>query len=196
MPPPRFAPSVVVGDDALLLAEITTLIARRSAYLPLLNGPRLQRPDRDHEVIRRSNAIAKVQPTSVIFAGLPEATCDMFSPFPRGTLVRRIQHADEAIAAGIANRRIAGEPLYWSRTYIGVGVLEALRSHRRIAFADMQPPRTNIDMESSHIVVCEDGDAHSQVIAAAYALSIDAGLCVIPEFPRDEADDMLEALWG
>ena len=120
----------------------------------------------------------------------------MFSPFPRGTVVRRIQHADEAIAAGIANRRIAGEPLYWSRTHIGVGVLEALRSHRRIAFADMQPPRTNIDMESSHIVVCEDGDAHSQVIAAAYALSIDAGLCVIPEFPRDEADDMLEALYG
>jgi hypothetical protein len=120
----------------------------------------------------------------------------MFSPFRRRTVVRRIQHADEVIAAGIANRRIAGEPLYWSRTHVGVGVLQALRSHRRISFADMQPPRTNIDMESSHIVVCEDGDAHSQVIAAAYALSIDAGLCVIPEFPRDEADDMLEALYG
>jgi hypothetical protein len=52
MPPPRFAPSVVVGDDALLLAEIATLIAKRSAYLPVLNGPRLQRPDPDHEVIR------------------------------------------------------------------------------------------------------------------------------------------------
>jgi hypothetical protein len=51
-------------------------------------------------------------------------------------------------------------------------------------------------MGSSHIVVCEDGDAHAQVVAATYALSIDAGLCVIPEFPRDEADDMLEALYG
>src|SRR5437763_13626837 len=116
MPPPRFEPLVVVGDDALLLAEIITLIARRSAYLPLLNGPRLTRPDRDHEVIRRSNAIAKVQPPSVIFAGLPDATCDMFLPFPRGTVVRRIHTADEVIAAGIANRRIVGEPLYWSRT--------------------------------------------------------------------------------
>jgi hypothetical protein len=134
MPPPRFAPLVVVGDDALLLAEITTLVAKRSAYLPLLNGPRLQRPDREHEVICRSNAIAKVQPQSVIFAGLPEATSDMFSPFPRRTVVRRIQHADEVIAAGIANRRIAGEPLYWSRTHIGVGVLQALRSHRPISF--------------------------------------------------------------
>jgi len=120
----------------------------------------------------------------------------MFSPFPRGTVVRRIHNADEVIAAGIANRRIAGEPLYWSRTHFGVGVLQALRSHRRISFGDMQPPGTNIDMESSHIVVCEDGDAHSQVIAAAYALSIDAGLCVIPECPRDEADDLLESLYG
>ena len=40
MPPPRFASSVVMGDDAFLLAEITTLIARRTAYLPVLNGPR------------------------------------------------------------------------------------------------------------------------------------------------------------
>ena len=196
MPPPRFAPLVVVGDDALLLAEITTLVAKRSSYLPVLNGPRLQRPDREHEVIRRSNAIAKVQPQSVIFAGLPEATCDMFSPFLRDIVVRRVQQADELIAAGIANRRIDREPLYWSRTHIGVGVLQALRSRRRISFAEMQPPRTRIDMESSHIVVCEDGDAHAQVTAAAYALSIDAGLCVIPEFPRDEADDILEVLYG
>jgi hypothetical protein len=137
-----------------------------------------------------------VQPPSVIFAGLPEATRDMFSSFLRGTVVRRIHNVDEVIAAGIANRRIAGEPLYWSRTHIGVGVLQALRSQRRISFGDKQPPRTNIDMESSHIVVCEDGDAHSQVIAAAYALSIDAGLCVFPECPRDEADDLLEALYG
>jgi hypothetical protein len=184
-----------MGDDALLLAEIATLIAKRSAYLPLLNGPRLQRPDREPEVIRRSNAIAKVQPQSMLFAGLPDATCDMFS-FPRGTVVRRIHHADEVIAAGIANRRIHAEPLYWSRTHVGVGVLQALRSRRRISFAEMQPPRTSIDMDSSHIVVCEDGDAHSQVIAAVYALSIDAGLCVIPEFPRDEAENVLEALYG
>lgn len=53
-----------------------------------------------------------------------------------------------------------------------------------------------IDMDSSHIVVCEDGDPHAQVIAAAYAFSLDAGLCVIPEYPHDECDDILEALYG
>jgi hypothetical protein len=74
MPAPRFAPLVIVGDDAWLLAELTTLIARRRSYLPLLNGPRLQRPDADHELIRRRNAIAKVHPQSVVFAGLPDAT--------------------------------------------------------------------------------------------------------------------------
>lgn len=195
MPAPRFAPLAIVGDDAWLLAELTTLAARRSSYLPLLNGPRLQRPDANHEVIRRRNAIAKVQPQAIVFAGLPDATAALFLPLQRDALVRHVQQADQMVGNRFANRRLEREPLPWSRTHIGVGVLQALRGRRRIAFADIEPPRTSVDMQSSHIVVCEDGDLHSQVIAAAYALSIYAGLCTIPEYPRDDADDILEALY-
>jgi len=184
-----------MGDDALLLAEIATLLAKRSAYLPILNGPRLQRLDADHEVIRRHNAMALVQPQSIIFAGLPDATSNLFTPLPRRITIRRIHSADDLVEAGIANRRVEG-PLYWGRTHIGVGVLQALRSRRRISFADMAAPATAVDMAASHIVVCEDGDLHSQVIAATFALSIDAGLCIIPEYPEKEAEELLEALYG
>jgi hypothetical protein len=196
MPAPRFAPVAVVGDDAWLLAELTALIARRSSYLPVLNGPRLQRPDADNEVIRRRHAIAKAQPQAVILAGLPDATSALLLPLPREVDVYCVARSDEMAGGRFANKHLKPEPLYWGRTGIGVGVLRALRSRRRIVFADMESPRTSIDMESSHIVICEDGDLHSQVIAAAYALSIDAGLCVIPEFPQDDADDVLEALYN
>jgi hypothetical protein len=146
-------------------------------------------------VIRRRNAIAKVRPQVVVFAGLPDATTALFLPLQPDTPVRRVQQAEEMVGERFANGRLGREPLSWSRTHIGVGVLQALRSRRRIAFADIEPPHTSVDMQSSHIVVCEDGDLHSQVIAAAYASSIDAGLCVIPEYPADDAQDILEALY-
>src|SRR5262245_16279657 len=65
---------VVLGDDPYLLAEFTTILARRDSYLPLLDGPRLTRPDADAEVIRRTNTVARLQPRMVILAGLPGAT--------------------------------------------------------------------------------------------------------------------------
>lgn len=194
MPAPRFARTVVVGDDAFLLAEITTLLAKRREYLPILNGPRLQRHDREREVTRRLNAIAKVRPASIIFAGLPSATCDLFG-LPRETLVRRIQNADE-LRALRTNPRLESEPLHWGKRYIATGVLQVLRTRQRISFADAAPVHESVDLDASHIVVCEDGDSHAQVVAAAYALSIDAGLCVIPECHRDEADGILEALYS
>ena len=60
----------------------------------------------------------------------------------------RIQRADEIVAAGVAKRRLVEEPLSWSRPHIGVGVMQALRSRQRITFAEMQPPQTQIDMET------------------------------------------------
>lgn len=194
MPAPRLSATAIVADDPLLLAEITTLIAKRTAYLPLFAGPRLERPDADNEVARIRNAIARVKPTNLICAGLPEATCAMFDELPWGP-VRRVNSADEVVALGLAKRGLKNEPLRWGRSHIGLGVLRALREHRRIVFDDIESPRTGIDIEAAHIVVCEDGDLHSQVLAAAYAMSLDAGLCVFPEFPRDEADAVLEALY-
>src|SRR4051812_30460864 len=103
MPAPRLAATAVVADDPSLLAEITTLIAKRSAYQPLFAGPRLQRPDADHEVARIKNALVKVKPRHVICAGLPAATCAFFDGMPCGP-VHRVNTADDVITLGLAKR--------------------------------------------------------------------------------------------
>ena len=40
---PSILPSLVMGNDARLLAHIATVLARRGAYLPLIDGPRIHR---------------------------------------------------------------------------------------------------------------------------------------------------------
>ena len=68
---PPVLPWLVMGDDPRLMAQISAMLAKRNAYLPLIDGPRLARPDADAEVLRRNNAAGRLQPDQVIFAGLP-----------------------------------------------------------------------------------------------------------------------------
>lgn len=75
---PKPLQTLLIGDDASLLAELSAIFARKRAYLAVLDGPRIHRPDLDHEVIRRNNAVALVKPTRILFAGLPPSTCDLF----------------------------------------------------------------------------------------------------------------------
>jgi hypothetical protein len=51
-------------------------------------------------------------------------------------------------------------------------------------------------LKSDHLVVCEQGEELSEVIAANYAYSIGADLVLIPERSRDEAEKFLERFYG
>jgi len=48
---------------------------------------------------------------------------------------------------------------------------------------------------TSHLVVFEDGDDLSSVIAANYAFSIDAGLAIIPKVPDEDAESLIESFF-
>ena len=75
---PSFDSVAIVGDQSNLIAEIASLFSRPRRYLPILDGPRMGRSDWSHEVIRRTNALAKTQCRRVLLAGLPlesENTC-------------------------------------------------------------------------------------------------------------------------
>ncbi len=49
---------------------------------------------------------------------------------------------------------------------------------------------------SGHLVVCEQGEELSEIIAANYAYALNAGLFLIPEVDRDHADDVLESFYS
>lgn len=188
--------ALVIGDDAQLIAKISSVLARRNCYLPILDGPRMQRPDADAEVIRRNNAAARVAPSAIFFAGLPQTTCDEFmSCFPanRCFSVSDVSELRQA-PHGLAMR--PPKVLIWGKDRIGIGLLNALRTIREIDFTGVSPPDRNVSSESGHLVVCEEGHDLAQMIAANYAYSIGAGLCLIPPVPEEDADRIRETFYG
>jgi hypothetical protein len=59
---PPISKIFIFADDAKLAAQLSCMLARPGLYLPVCDGPRLQRPDRDTEIIRRHNAAARASP--------------------------------------------------------------------------------------------------------------------------------------
>jgi hypothetical protein len=51
-------------------------------------------------------------------------------------------------------------------------------------------------LKSDHLVVCEQGEELSEVIAANYAYALGADLVLVPERTRDEAEEFLERFYS
>lgn len=184
-----------MGDNPHLLAELSTILSRRRSYLPVLDGPRMTRPDADAEVIRRTNVVARLRPHRVVLAGLPDATSDFISANLPRDLTIRITSADQ-LPNYLQGVRFPRSEFQWGREHIGLGVLRALRGGQKIIFRDFESPADGVGLDSDHIVICEETDEHAQVLAANYAFSLDAGLFVIPPFPKDDAEALLESLYS
>ena len=191
--------AIVIGDDAKLLAQISSILAREKYYLPAIDGPRMKRPDADAEVIRRNNATARVRPSAIFLVGLDDSTWNEFkSYFPTKKCfqinnvreIRRKQH-------GLKMR--SKKVLTWGSDRIGIGLLNALRTKREIEFTNENSPEGMIypaSSPSNHLVVCEEGNELAQVIAANYAYSIGADLCLVPVVPEEDADRIRETFYG
>lgn len=193
---PSLIPVLVMGDNARLLAKISSVLAQRGSYVPLVDGPRLKRMDAEVEVIRRNNAAARVQPKAIIFAGLAESVRSNFAGrFP----AKRCFAVEDIMSLRRADHGLPMRPkkvLTWGRSRIGVGLFTALNQKREIEFSDIDTPEVVVTSRSVHLVACEDGDDFAQVLAANYAYSIDADFCLIPSIRDEDADQLLERLYG
>lgn len=193
---PSVLRTLIIGDDPYFLAQISCLLSRRNAYLPVIEGPRMLRPDAAEEVIRRNNAAARLRPDAIIFAGLAAPTCESFARYFPVDRTHRISSLDELQTAvdGGARRRI--QVLTWGSDRIGLGLLAALRGKQEIVFSDNPSQCQAIHSKSGHLVVCEEGNPLAQVIAANYAYSLEAGLCLIPQVPDEECHRILEHFYS
>ena len=187
---------LVIGDDAQLLAKISSVLARKNWYLPVLDGPRIQRPDSDSEVIRRNNAAARVVPSAIFFAGLANTTSDEFSSYFPSNRCFRVSSVSELRQAPHGQAMRSRKVLTWGKDRIGIGLLNALRTKSEIQFTDTKSPDGMIFSEFGHLVVCEEGDELAQVIAANYAYAIGADLCLVPFVPEEHADRIRETFYG
>lgn len=155
----------------------------------------MTRVDRASEVKRRNNALARLNPKETLLAGLSaDGHTAMVEQLPKSH-VREV--TDSHVAGLIANSKIAAnEPLRWGRDRIGIGLLKAFYEERLIEFTDDPSPVENVQSPSGHMVLCEAGEPLSEVIAANYAFSLSAGLCLIGPSDEVERNELLEAYYS
>ena len=193
---PLMSRNLVIADDARLAAQLSCALSEPGRYLPVIEGPRMSRADSDAEIARRNNAASRVKPEAIFLAGLPDDTAAAltarFTPRHRSRLRRIV--TSEGIN-GLHSGRTTSPPLTWGNDRIGIGLLKALRAKTSIAFEDHSSPIENVPSKSGHLVVCEDGDELSQVIAANYAFALRAGLFLIPEVDSAITDGLLEKFY-
>ena len=194
-PRPAIANTLLMGDDPYLLAELSSLVGRRGCYVPVLDGPRMSRPDADAEVTVRNNATARSKAKVIVFAGMADESVAAFRDhFPAKRTVRVASVADAVHAAAVRERP---EKLRVPRRDIGPSLLRALRERRQLEFEDRDEEAVSqLARGRRHLVVCEKGDLHAQVVAANYAHAYDADLVLIPQVPEEEADSLLAELYG
>ena len=156
----------------------------------------MQRPDAESEVIRRNNIAAKLKPNAIIFADLPSGTTSQFLKYFPKNRVHHVSTIDDAKNLNIDFPRLVDKKFTWGHDRIGLGLLSALRAKQEIVFSDHPSDNKVINGESGHLVVCEEGDEFAQVIAANYAYSLNAGLCLIPTISKNKADSIIEEFYN
>lgn len=196
---PTLERCVCIGNDVALVAEISSLFRARRTYFPVFPAPRLTRDDWTNEVIRLNNAVARVSPEQIIYAGLgPEVKAALAPYFPQSKIIE-IASSDDItqrfphLLAGRAGSTHCGPH------NIASALLKAKRANKRLhplATSQEQGDRDVLDSPTGHILVCEARSDVVQVIAANYAYAIGASLLFIEEPSPSAVDEINEALYS
>jgi hypothetical protein len=188
---------MIFADDAKLAAQLSCALSQPRYYVPVCDGPRMQRPDQHIEVLRRHNAAGRARTSIAYMAGLPDSAFDALSELLNSKrTVRCLRISSPADVAALAPAIHKRASLTWGRDRIGIGLLKSLRGGMHITFEDRPSPYEWVSSKCGHMVVCEDGDELSQIIAANYAFALDAGLFLIPEVDDDRAQELLEGFYN
>jgi hypothetical protein len=193
---PPISENFIFADDARLAAHLSCALSTPGVYLAVCDGPRMQRPDNQFEVLRRHNAMGRARSGVAFMAGLSD---EAFDALARSLNSRRTvpchRISSPVDVAPLAPQGGSREVLTWGQDRIGVGLLKALRAGQNIIFEDRPSPHDWVASRNGHLVVCEEGEEISQVIAANYAYALDAGLFLIPKVDGDQAEDILEGFY-
>jgi hypothetical protein len=190
---PPFSGKFIFADDAKLAARLCCKLSAPGVYLPVCDGPRMQRPDHKLEVLRRHNVVGRTRAKAVFMVGLSDDACNALTQSLASNPNVTCHHISSSNEIG--DWKSGRETLNWGRDRIGVGLLKAMRAGQNIVFEDRPSPYEWVAAKNKHIVVCEEGEELSQVIAANYAFALDAGLFLIPEIDKDQAEDILEGFY-
>jgi hypothetical protein len=193
MKAPAISPTIVFADDAWLAAALSSALSMPGEYLPVCDGPRMQRPDHRVETLRRHNAAARARAKRFFLAGIGAEGSAALSQSLQSISGIDIQTVGWNDVPRLAPDRPV---LRWGRDRLGIGLLRALRAGARLEFGDHESPRDSEKSAGGHLVVCEESEDLSQVIAANYAFALAAGLHMIPAIDSGVANALLENFYS
>src|SRR5208337_558532 len=192
---PQMEDTVLITDDSHAAAEISSMKNRRNYYFPVLDGPRMTREDKENEIVRRINTIARIQPERVLLFNLGREASEGFEKrIPSGKFYHFADTKDIDYKI-IGSTHKPQKDLFWGKNNIAVGLLRAKQTRSYLRFEQKVSPKDNFVPGGNHLVVYEERDDIASVITANYVFSINASLLVIPSVQGSETDDILESLY-
>ncbi|MBY0241199.1 MAG: hypothetical protein K2X55_17975 [Burkholderiaceae bacterium] len=177
---PTFNSAVLMCDCPQLAAQLSVALSERGKYLAVMDAPRLSRGDAKGEVIRRTNALAQTGSKKLIVAGVSDAVRASLKGHVPDSFIRSVADLSDDELRAVGLRLKKGGVITANPNNLGPSLLLALREKKQLAFSEEEPELRHVPPVSTHLVVCEDKNQLSQVIAANYAFAIGAGLQLIP----------------
>jgi hypothetical protein len=197
--PPALHSAIIIGDEPMLIAQLSALFAQNGKYLSVIDGPRMARIDADAEIVRRNNAVVRSGASQIILAKIQkDVSTKLCGLFP-SHVTFNINEVDASIHKVLGLIRRTGTTFRWSKSNIGIGLLYALQARKPIEFVDDPTDEMTgryVPPKNGYLVVCEEGNELSQVIAANYAYSIGAGLFLIKAVGKAAAEALCEEFYG
>ena len=133
---PQISDTLIFAGNARLAAQLSCLFAAPGVYVPIMDAPRLQRPDGSSEIVRRGNAAARSGARRFIFAGLTDEERKGLAtmiPAKRTVRIDDSEALEKFIAAGAKSGL---DTTSWGRDRVGIGLLKALRAKTYIRFGE------------------------------------------------------------
>lgn len=192
---PSFEHCVLVADDPRLAARISSLFTRAGRYFPVMDGPRMSRPDADNEVVRRRNGLVMAGPRQLLFGGLaPQAAAAMRHGWKNCIVSNAYEDHLQALR-GVVRRPT--KILRWGPTNLGVGLYRARLEHKELLPDLESSPELELVEAGTHLLVaCECGDELAEVLASNLAFACGASFVVFPELSEDDRHNWLEDLYA
>lgn len=192
---PSFEHSVLVTDDPLLAARISALFTRPGRYLPVMDGPRMARPDADNEVVRRRNGMVMTGARQVLLGGVaPQAAAAMRHGWKNCIVSDAYEDHVQALR-GVVKRPT--DAFRWGPTNLGAGLYRARLEGKELLLDLASSPGLDLVETGTHLLVaCERGDDLAEVLASNLAFACGSSLAVFPELPEDDREDWLEELYA
>ena len=188
---PKVSKNVCITDDIDLAIKFSQLFNQKNYYLPIIESPRITRPDASNEAIKINNSIAQVQPHRIIFGNLNEEEKNLFQKrFPE-KIVQIIKSPNELEKMpGNRNSRY-NKKIKWGLKNLGIGLLIAIQQ-QKILELDENITETDNYFEGSSglLIVAEDRKDITSIIIANYAYAFDASLLFIDDISKNTMENI------